>query len=162
MVSANRWAPFFFLRGKEHRRAIHKLKGRRTTTESRRLNRRKPCQLFLLVFLTRARAHPLVFLLHFYIFPHNGVTDCPLMYVERAFIYIVLHYFCMFSVFSFRPSMLLILPFRVYEKKAKENTFAREENFCTREENKFAREEKLGNLLAWQLSTANETSVICK
>ena len=41
------------------------------------------------------------------------------MYVERAFIYIVPHYFYMFSVFSFRPSMLLILPFRVYEKKSK-------------------------------------------
>ena len=39
--------------------------------------------------------------------------------------------------------MLLILPFRVYEKRAKETKFAREENFCAREEKKFAREKKM-------------------
>ena len=162
MVSTDWRTPFFFFGAgniagpsTNSRVVARQLKAVGLTAASR-------ANCFLLVFLTRARAHPWVFLLHFYIFPHNGVTDCPLMYVERAFIYIVLHYFYMFSVFSFHPSMLLILPFRVYEKKAKENTFAREENFCTQEK-------KLGSSLPGnchlqmkRLSSANETTVNCK
>ena len=145
MVSANRQAPFFFL-GAENiagssttsRAVARQLKVKATglTAESR-------TNCFSLIFLSRARAHPLVFLLHFYIFSFNGVTDCSLMYVERAFIYIVPHYFYIFSVSCFAPLCFFPCSSAFTEKRAKETKFAREENFCAREEKKFAREKKM-------------------